>query len=79
MTFGNGLLECSGVTDPVQQLCPALHRDTLEYRQHGKQEVVEVGDAAVGPMPAISALRVVHGAGSAVTVQCAGSRLVLHY
>jgi hypothetical protein len=36
---------------PVQHICPALHCDALEHRQHGEGEVVEVGDAVLGPIP----------------------------
>ncbi len=30
---------------------PALHRDALEYGQHGVDDVVEAGDAVVGAVP----------------------------
>lgn len=36
---------------PVQHICPALHGDALEHCQHGEGEVVEVGDAMLGPFP----------------------------
>lgn len=49
-------------THPVQHVRPALHGDALEHGQHGEQEVVEVGDAAVGALPAFSALGAVDGA-----------------
>lgn len=71
--------EGSGVTDPVKHVCPTLHSDALEHRQHSKQEVVEVGDAAIGTVPAFSAQRIVHEAGSAMTIYCTGSWVVLCY
>lgn len=43
-------------THPVQHVCPALHGDTLKHCQHSKQEVVKVGDAIVGTLPAFPAL-----------------------
>lgn len=47
---------------PIQHVGPALHGDALKHRQHGKQEVVEVGDAPVGSLPAFSALAAIDGA-----------------
>lgn len=41
----------SQVTYPVQHICPALHGDALEHRQHGEGKIVEVGDAVLGPVP----------------------------
>lgn len=38
-------------THIVEDVSPALHGDTLEHRQHGEGEVVEVGDAVLGPIP----------------------------
>lgn len=75
-SVNNTNVEYSDVTDPVQHVRPSLHSDTLEHCQHGKQEVVEVGDAAIGAVPAFSTLRIVQGAGTAVTVYCTGSRVV---
>lgn len=47
---------------PVEHVCPALHGDALEHGEHGKGEVIEVGDAAIGADPATPALRAVGGA-----------------
>lgn len=44
---------------PVKNVCPTLHGDALEHRQHGEENVVEVGDAAVGALPLAPALRAV--------------------
>ena len=38
-------------THIVHDVSPALHGDALEDGQHGQAEVVEVGDAPVGPLP----------------------------
>lgn len=51
---------------PVKDVCPALHSDALEHREHGKQEIVEVGDAVVGTLPALSANRTIEQAVAAV-------------
>lgn len=51
-----------GSAHPIQHVGPALHGDALKHCQHGKQEVVEVGDATVGPLPAFSALAAIDGA-----------------
>ena len=39
-------------TYPVEDVGPALHGDALEHSQHGEGEVVEIGDAVLGPVPA---------------------------
>lgn len=36
---------------PVENFGPALQGDALEHGQHGKGEVVEVGDAIVRTFP----------------------------
>ena len=46
-------------TYPVEDVGPALHGDALEHGQHGEGEVVEVGDAVLGPIPARLAHRAV--------------------
>lgn len=43
---------------PVQHVCPALHGDTLEHGQDGKQDVVKIGDAKVGSWPVLPAFGV---------------------
>lgn len=45
--------QCQDATHVVQDVSPALHGDTLEYRQDGKQDIVKVGDAKVGPWPVL--------------------------
>lgn len=49
------------LNSPVEHVCPALHGDTLEHGQHGEQEVVKVGDAIVGAVPALPALGAIDG------------------
>lgn len=46
-------------TYPVQYICPALHRDALKHRQHGKSKIVKVRNAVFGSLPACLALRAV--------------------
>lgn len=41
---------------PVEHICPALHSDALENCQHGKENIVEVCDPAVGALPLAPAL-----------------------
>lgn len=52
----------TGAAHPVQHVRPTLHGDALEHRQHGKQEVVKVGDSVVWTLPAFPALGAVDGA-----------------
>ena len=40
---------------PVEDVDPALHGDALEHGQHGKPDVVEGGDAVIGPLPLLEA------------------------
>ena len=44
---------------PVEDGCPALHRDALEHCQHGEDDVVKGGDPVVGPLPLLQADRLV--------------------
>ena len=55
---------------------PCLHGDTLENCQHGEADVIEGGDAVVGPLPLLGAERhrEVAGEGSA---GCRGSVAVV--
>ena len=62
----------SSVTDPVEDLGPALHSDRLVDRQHGEAYVVKVGDAVVGSHPVWPALRPVDRAAAAITGLSAG-------
>lgn len=39
----------------VENSRPSLHGDALEDGEHGKQDVVELRDAVVGPDPGVSA------------------------
>lgn len=66
-------------THPVQHFCPALHGDALKHRQHGEQEVVKVGDATVGSMPAFPALGAVDGALAPVPRDRTRRRLVVDH
>lgn len=56
----------SAAAYPVENFSPALHGDALVDSEHGKAEVIEVGDAVVGPWPATAALGAVDGAVSPV-------------
>ena len=40
---------------PVKNRCPSFHTDTLENCQHSQADVVERGDAVVGPVPLFQA------------------------
>lgn len=64
---------------PVEDISPALHRDALENRQHGEEDVVEVGDAAVGALPLAPALGAVLDTEAAAAGEGAGRRVVLHH
>lgn len=64
---------------PVEDVGPALHSDTLEHSQHGKENVVKVGDAAIRPLPLAPALRSVAHAKAAAAGEGAGRRVVLHH
>lgn len=63
---------------PVEDISPALHGDALEDCQHGEEEVVEVGDAAVGAVPPAAALGAVDDALAAVAGEGTWHRVVLH-
>lgn len=39
------------ITDPVQNIRPALSGDALVYREHGKSQIVKVGNAIIWPGP----------------------------
>lgn len=45
-------------THIVEDVSPALHGDTLEHCQDGKQDVVKIGDAKVGSWPVLPAFGV---------------------
>lgn len=55
------------VTDPVQHFGPSLHGDALEHSKHCKANVVKVGDAIVGPLPAWPTLGAIDHTAPAVT------------
>ena len=42
-------------TDPIENGGPALHGDTLEDGEHGKDNVVEAGDPLVRALPVLQA------------------------
>ena len=44
---------------PPPPVGPALHGDALEHSQHGEGEVVEIGDAVLGSIPAWFAHRAI--------------------
>jgi len=63
----NNLVDVQVVTDPVENFGPSLHGDTLEDCKHGKADVIKVGDAIVGTLPAWPTLRAVDHAAASVT------------
>lgn len=42
-------------THIVEDVGPSLHGDALEDGEHSEEDVVEVGDAVVGPLPVLPA------------------------
>lgn len=36
---------------PVEHVCPTLHSDALKHCEHGKENVVKVGDATIWTLP----------------------------
>lgn len=72
-------LDRLGFSYPVENIRPTLHRDALENRQHGEENVVKVRDAAVGALPLAPAL----GAILSTEAPAAGERarrwIVLHH
>lgn len=40
----------------IENSRPSLHGDTLEDREHSKQDVVKLRDAVVGPDPGVVAI-----------------------
>lgn len=69
------VFQWAAVIYPVQHFRPAFHGDALEHSQHSEQEVVKVGDAIVGPLPAISTYAAINTAWTSITWQIAGGRL----
>ena len=62
---------------PVKYVGPSLHSDALEHGQHGKEEVVEVGDSPVGTVPPPPALGAVNGALTTMAGERTRHRVVL--
>ena len=54
---GGGRLGEALLTHIVEDIHPALHGDALEHGEHGKQDVVKLRDAVVGPQPVLSTRR----------------------
>ena len=70
---------CKVIADyPVENLSPALHGNALEHSEHGKQKIVEVGDAVVGALPALSANCAIEQAMTAVPWYRTRCGLFLH-
>lgn len=64
---------------PVEDISPSLCGDTLVDSQHGKAQVVEVGDAVVWTWPASSTLCAIDCA--TTSIPCLGTwrwLLILH-
>lgn len=68
-----------GSAHPIQHVGPTLHGDALKHCQHGKQEVVEVGNATVGSLPAFSALAAIDEALAPMPWDCTWSWFLLCY
>lgn len=66
--------DVQAVADPVEHFGPALHGDTLVDCQHGKANVIKVGDAVVGTFPVRPTLRAIDHTATSVTSLSAGSR-----
>ncbi len=63
---------------PVQHVSPAFHSDALEHSQHGKEEVVKVGDSSVGTIPPSPTLWAVNVTLTTMASECTWYRVVLH-
>ena len=48
-------IRSKALTHRVEYRRPPFHGDTLEHREHGQADVVEGGDAQVGPLPLLKA------------------------
>lgn len=64
---------------PVENVCPALHGDTLEHRQHGKENVVEVCDAAIRALPLAPALGPIPDTEAPAASKRTRRRIVFHH
>lgn len=64
---------------PVEDVCPSLHGDALKNCQHGEENVVKVGDPAVGTFPLSPALRAVGDTEAPAPGERAGGRVILHH
>ena len=63
---------------PVEHISPPLHGDALEHGEHGKEDVVKVGDASVRTLPAFAAICVVADAETPVSRKCTRCGVVIH-
>lgn len=63
---------------PVQNISPSLHSNALENSKHGKEDVVEVRDAAVRAFPASPALSIVIHTETAITGKRTRCRIIFH-
>lgn len=64
---------------PVEHVCPTLHSDALEHSQDGKEDVVEVGDSAVWPLPLAPALSSIVNTKASRPGESTRWRVVLHH
>lgn len=63
---------------PVEDVGPPLHRDALEHRQHGEEEVVKVGDPSIGTVPPAPTLCAVDDTLTAVAGKGTRHRVVFY-
>lgn len=47
-----------GCLYPVKDRCPSFHGNALEYRQHGKTDVIERRNATIWPLPPFQTHRI---------------------
>lgn len=63
---------------PVEHISPALHSNALEHSQHGKEDVVKVGDASIGSLPSSPTHGVVPHTESTVTSKSTWCWIIVH-
>ena len=76
----NGLASTEKGTYVVQDVGPSFEGDTLENGQHGESEIVEIGDARIGPRPPVVGLFAAdHVEGGTVEASLAARMRILHH
>lgn len=64
---------------PVEDVCPTLHSDALENRQHGEEDVVKICDAAVRAFPLAAAFGPVADTETPAAGERAGRRVIFYH